>query len=77
MIDLATLQNSLLTQLAFVSDNKIKLWWENYIKHGTSFRGVPLPQVRKSLKLWHKKKAIGRLTLDNQLERPFANFQLA
>ena len=56
------------------ADEKRKLWFENYIKHNTKYRGVQLPTIRNQLKEWYIEENIGQLTLNEQLELALSFF---
>jgi 3-methyladenine DNA glycosylase AlkD len=50
------------------SNHKKASWWENYIKHNTKFRGVPLPELRKDVKNWFKTESIRSLNENEKLD---------
>ncbi|MCP4165501.1 MAG: DNA alkylation repair protein [Chloroflexi bacterium] len=43
---------SLQIQLEQRADPKTKDWWERYLKHVISFRGVKMADIRKALQAW-------------------------
>jgi 3-methyladenine DNA glycosylase AlkD len=75
MTDNKTLKDKLKTQLAKLADKKTKLWWENYVKHDTKFRGVGIPHIRENLESWHKQESIAELPLDKQLDLALSFFE--
>jgi len=68
------LRERLQSRIARLSDTKTKLWWENYVKHGTTFRGVGIPKIRQELKEWYKEERIDKLSLDKQLSLALSFF---
>lgn len=54
---------------------KRKLWFENYIKHNTKYRGVELPTIGKELKEWYREENIEQLSLDEQLDLALSFFE--
>ena len=74
MTDNKTRRDKLISQLAKLADKKTKLWWENYVKHDTKFRGVRIPQIREKLEIWYKQESIDELTLDEQLDLALSFF---
>ena len=74
MIDKNKLKEKLKSQISKLSDKKTKLWWENYVKHNTKFRGVGIPKIRQELKEWYKKEHIGELSLNKQLNLALSFF---
>ena len=40
-------------RLQEVASEKTKEWWERYMKGAASFRGVPMPVVRSTLRSWY------------------------
>ena len=69
------LKNELKSQLAKLADKKSKLWWENYVKHDTRFRGVGIPQIRKSLINWYRQESISELPPHKQLDLAISFFE--
>lgn len=45
-----------------------KEWWENYMKHVISFRGIGIPDIRETVKSWYKNEQISVLPLESRLE---------
>ena len=68
MTDNKILKKKLKSQLAKLANKKTKLWWENYIKNNTKFRGVGIPKIREELKEWYKQEQIDKLSLNEQLD---------
>ena len=68
------LKKKLKSQLAKLANKKTKLWWENYIKHNTKFRGVGIPKLREELKEWYKQEQIDKLSLNEQLDLALSFF---
>ena len=69
------LKEKLKSRIAKFADEKRKLWFENYIKHGTKFRGVQIPTIRAELKAWSKDENIDKLPLDAQLDLALSFFE--
>jgi len=61
-------------QLAKLADKKKKIWWENYVKHNTIFRGVGIPLIRAELKNWYQLEKIDTLSLEKQLDLALSFF---
>lgn len=57
------------------ADEKRKIWFENYIKHNTKYRGVELPTIRSELKEWYIEENIIQLSLNDQLELALSFFE--
>lgn len=74
MTDKNTLKEKLKSQLAEIADNQKKLWWKNYVKHYTKFRGVGTPNIREKLKEWYKHESVDKLPLDKQLDLALSFF---
>lgn len=74
MTDKNTLKEKLKSQLAEIADDQKKLWWENYVKHDTKFRGVGTPDIREKLKEWYKNESVDKLPLDKQLDLALSFF---
>lgn len=75
MIDNNRLKEKLKSRVAKFADEKRKLWFENYIKHDTKFRGVEIPTIRTELKDWYKRENIDKLPLDEQLNLALSFFE--
>lgn len=75
MTDNNKLKEKLKSRIAKFSDEKRKLWFENYIKHGTQFRGVEISTVKTELKDWYKQENIDKLTLEAQLNLALSFFE--
>lgn len=75
MTDYNKLKEKLKSRIAQFADEKRKLWFENYIKHGTKYRGVQIPTVRAELKDWYKDEGIDKLPLDTQLNLALSFFE--
>ncbi len=56
------------TRLDKHANEKRKLWFENYIKHNSKYRGVELPTIRSELKEWYREENIEQFSLNEQLE---------
>lgn len=69
------LKEKLKSRIAKFADEKRKLWFENYIKHGTKYRGVEIPTIRAELKDWYKHENIDKLPLDEQLNLALSFFE--
>ena len=69
------LKKRLQSRIAKFADEKRKLWFENYIKHGTKYRGVEIPTIRTELKAWSKDEDIDKLPLDTQLDLALSFFE--
>ncbi|RKU31749.1 hypothetical protein C6497_00945 [Candidatus Poribacteria bacterium] len=52
-----------------------KLWFENYIKHNTKYRGVELPIIRNELKEWYSEEKLEQLCLEEQLDLALSFFE--
>ncbi len=61
-------------RIAQHADVKVRAWWENYVKHGTAFRGVGIPVIRRELKEWYREEHIGDLPSSRQLAIALALF---
>lgn len=57
------------------ADEQRKIWFENYIKHNTKYRGVELPTIRSELKEWYIEENIIQLSLNDQLELALSFFE--
>jgi len=75
MNDTNSLKENLKSRIAKYADEKRKVWFENYIKHDTKFRGVEIPTVRTELKEWYKQESIDKLQLNEQLDLALSFFQ--
>ena len=75
MTDNKKLKEKLQSRIDKYADEKRKLWFENYIKHDTIFRGVGIPIVRVELKEWYKQENIDILSLDKQLDLALSFFE--
>ncbi len=75
MTDHNKLKEKLQSRIAKFADEKRKLWFENYIKHDTKYRGVEIPTIRTELKDWYKQENIDKLTLDEQLDLALSFFE--
>lgn len=75
MTDYNKLKEKLKSRIAQFADEKRKLWFENYIKHGTKYRGVQIPIIRAELKDWYKNESIDELPLDEQLNLALSFFE--
>lgn len=69
------LKDRLKSQIGKHADQKRKLWFENYIKHNTKYRGVELPTIRNELKEWYKEENIVQLSLNEQLDMALSFFE--
>ena len=69
------LKEKLKSRIAEFADEKRKLWFENYIKHDTKFRGVEIRTVRTELKNWYKQENVDKLTLEAQLNLALSFFE--
>lgn len=58
--------NNLLDLIKTHGNEKKKLWWENYVKHGSEFLGVPMADLRKVLNQWCEKNQFDHLTFSEQ-----------
>ncbi len=74
MTDTNRLKEKLQSQINKLSDKKTKLWWENYVKHNTKFRGVGMSKIRQELKEWYKKEHVNELPLNKQLNLAMSFF---
>jgi 3-methyladenine DNA glycosylase AlkD len=74
MTDENTLKEKLKSQLAEIADDQKKLWWENYVKHDTKFRGVGIPDIREKLKEWYQNESVDKLPLNKQLDLALSFF---
>ena len=63
------------TRLDKHANEKRKLWFENYIKHDTKYRGVELPTIRSELKEWYNQEDIGQLSNNEQLDLALSFFE--
>ncbi|MYC75538.1 DNA alkylation repair protein [Candidatus Poribacteria bacterium] len=63
------------SRIATFADEKRKLWFENYIKHDTKFRGVEISTVTTELKGWYRCENITKLRLDEQLNLALSFFE--
>lgn len=77
MTDNNKLKEKLQSRIAKFADEKRKLWFENYIKHDTKYRGVEIPTIRTELKAWYKQENIDKLPLDEQLDLALSFFEEA
>ncbi len=77
MTDNSKLKEKLQSRIAKFADEKRKLWFENYIKHDTKFRGVEILTIRTELKDWYKQENIDKLPLDEQLNLALSFFEEA
>ncbi|MCG9129243.1 DNA alkylation repair protein [Candidatus Poribacteria bacterium] len=68
------LQEKLKSRLEKHADKKRKLWFENYIKHNTKYRGVQLPTIRNELKEWYSEENISQIPLSEQLDLALSFF---
>lgn len=48
-------------RLDAVADPRTKAWFENYLKHAISYRGVKTPVVRRIVAEWHRAHGLQRL----------------
>ncbi len=64
------MQNAELLQTRLVQrrDARKQAWWENYVKHGTHFLGVGLPQVEQELTRWYRETDLASQSLTHQLD---------
>lgn len=69
------LKEKLKFRIAKFADEKRKLWFENYIKHDTKYRGVEIPTIRAELKAWYKDENIDKLLLETQLDLALSFFE--
>lgn len=70
------LKHILQSRIVQFADEKRKLWFENYIKHDTKYRGVEIPTIRTELKAWYKEENIDELPLDFQLDLALSFFEV-
>ena len=75
MTDNSKLKEKLKSRIAKFADKKRKLWFENYIKHDTKYRGVEIPTIRSELEDWYKQGNIDKLPLDEQLDLALSFFE--
>ena len=75
MTDNNKLKEKLQSRIAKFADEKRKIWFENYIKHDTKFRGVQIPTIRTELKDWYKHENIDNLPLNEQLDLALSFFE--
>ncbi|MDE0481321.1 MAG: DNA alkylation repair protein [Candidatus Poribacteria bacterium] len=75
MADNNKLKEKLQSRIDKFADEKRKLWFENYIKHDTKYRGVEIPTIRAELKDWYKHENIDKLPLDEQLDLALSFFE--
>ena len=68
------LKEKLKNRLEKHADEKRKLWFENYIKHNTKYRGIQLPTIRSELKEWYNQEDIGQLSISEQLDLALSFF---
>jgi len=54
---------------------KTKAWWEKYLRGVIPFRGVGIPEIRKTLALWREDTGIASLPEEEQLEVALALFE--
>ena len=69
------LKETLKNRLDKHANIKRKLWFENYIKHNTKYRGVELPKIRDELKEWYSEENIEQLSLNEQLDLALSFFE--
>ncbi len=69
------LKHILQSRIVQFADEKRKLWFENYIKHNTKYRGVEISTVRTELKTWYQEESIDKLPLDSQLDLALSFFE--
>lgn len=62
-------------RLESVKQEKTKKWWEGYMRHVISFRGVNLSAIRDELKKWHTSEHIDSLSIDQQRRLAFDFFE--
>ena len=55
-------------RLAQLGNAEKQAWWENYIKHGTHFLGVGLPQVEREFKQWYDETGMAVRSPQQQLD---------
>ncbi len=70
-----TLKEKLQSRITKFADKKRKLWFENYIKHNTKYRGIEMPTIRTELKTWYQEESIDKLPLDSQLDLALSFFE--
>lgn len=75
MTDNNKLKEKLKSRITKFADEKRKLWFENYVKHDTKFRGVEISTVTTELKDWYKCENIDKLPLDGQLDLALSFFK--
>ncbi|MDE0088175.1 MAG: DNA alkylation repair protein [Candidatus Poribacteria bacterium] len=75
MADNNKLKEKLQSRIDKFADEKRKVWFENYIKHDTKYRGVEIPTIRAELKDWYKHENIDELPLDEQLNLALSFFK--
>jgi 3-methyladenine DNA glycosylase AlkD len=63
-------------QLDQRADPKTKAWWERYLKHVISFRGVKMADIRAVLHQWIREEGIDRLPVAQQKELALALIRL-
>ncbi|MBN2174023.1 MAG: DNA alkylation repair protein [Bacteroidales bacterium] len=49
------------------SSIQTKEWWEKYLKHIISFRGIGIPEIRKLLKTWYTKHKFQEEDTEDQI----------
>lgn len=75
MTDNNEFKEKLKSRIAKFADEKRKLWFENYIKHDTKFRGVEIRTITTELKDWYKYENIEQFPLDDQLNLALSFFE--
>lgn len=52
-----------------------KIWWERYLRGAIQFRGVGIPEIRKSIAGWREETGIASLPDEDQLRFALALFE--
>jgi 3-methyladenine DNA glycosylase AlkD len=60
------------TRLQRAASPGLKAWWERYVKHDTTFRGVGIPQIRDIMREWRRQHGLAAWSTDDQLRVAFA-----
>ncbi|MYB66294.1 DNA alkylation repair protein [Candidatus Poribacteria bacterium] len=74
MNNIKELSEKLQSRINKQADEKRKLWFENYIKHNTKYRGVTTPQITTELKSWYRDENIDKLPQNQLLELALSFF---
>ncbi len=55
-------------RLQETADEKTRDWWERYLKGAASFRGVPMPVIRSTVRSWYAEEAIDDVPASDRKE---------